>query len=66
MTIRLTNMQPSYPYTGHTAHVKGAPNYIMDECTSYLTADGTVLPLDAETKKVSFQHSHSHVQLFFI
>jgi len=36
---------------GHTAHVKGAPNYIMNECTSYMTADGTVMPLDAETKK---------------
>ena len=37
---------------GHTAHIKGAPNYILDECSSYMAADGTVLPLDDEAKKV--------------
>ena len=38
---------------GHTAHIKGAPNYILDECSSCMAADGTVLPLDDEAKKVS-------------
>ena len=35
----------------HTAHVKGAPNYILDKCTSIMDADGTVKPLDAAGKK---------------
>ena len=35
----------------HTAHVKGAPNYILDKCNSYMTADGSVKPLDAAGKK---------------
>ena len=35
----------------HTAHVKGAPNYILDKCTSYITADGSVKPLDAKGKE---------------
>lgn len=34
-----------------TAHVKGAPNYIMDQCTTYMAADGTVTPLDDAMKK---------------
>lgn len=35
----------------HTAHVKGAPNYIMDKCTTYMAADGTIEHLDEATKK---------------
>jgi len=35
----------------HTAHVKGAPNYILDKCTSYMAADGSVKPLDAAGKQ---------------
>ena len=35
----------------HTAHVKGAPNYILDKCNSYMAADGSVKPLDAAGKK---------------
>ena len=29
----------------HTAHVKGAPNYILEKCTSIMGADGSVKPL---------------------
>jgi Ca2+-transporting ATPase len=36
----------------HCAHVKGAPNYIMEKCTSYMASDGTIKPLDEATKKV--------------
>ena len=35
----------------HTAHVKGAPNYILEKCTSIMGADGSVKPLDAAGKK---------------
>ena len=35
----------------HNAHVKGAPNYILDKCTSYMAQDGSVKPLDAAGKK---------------
>jgi magnesium-transporting ATPase (P-type) len=35
----------------HTAHVKGAPNFIMDKCTSYLSSDGSVQPMDDAVKK---------------
>jgi len=32
----------------YTAHVKGAPNYIMEKCDKYMDADGTVKPLTKE------------------
>merc|ERR1719378_1766112 len=35
----------------YCAHVKGAPNYILEKCTNYMTADGSVRWLDADTKK---------------
>jgi len=35
----------------HTAHVKGAPNFIMEKCTTYMAADGTIKHLDAATKQ---------------
>jgi len=31
-----------------TAHVKGAPNYIMEKCTSYMDSDGSIKPLTPE------------------
>jgi magnesium-transporting ATPase (P-type) len=34
----------------HTAHVKGAPNYIMEKCTSYMAADGSLVPFDEAAK----------------
>ena len=33
------------------AHVKGAPNYILEACTTYLDEDGKVVPLDEANKK---------------
>jgi len=54
VTVTKTIKQPDLGHVasdGHTAHVKGAPNYIMDECSSYMSADGTVKPLDDETKQ---------------
>ena len=38
------------PAGEHTAHVKGAPNYILEKCTTYMAADGTIKPLDAAGK----------------
>lgn len=35
----------------YVAHVKGAPNYIMDKCSNYMGADGSIRWLDGETKK---------------
>ena len=35
----------------YTAHVKGAPNYILDKCTYYMRADGSIASLDSATKK---------------
>lgn len=35
----------------YCSHVKGAPNYIIEKCTNYMTADGSVRWLDADTKK---------------
>ena len=34
----------------HTAHVKGAPNYIMEKCTSYMAADGSLVEFDEAAK----------------
>lgn len=34
-----------------TAHVKGAPNYILDKCTSFLTGDGTIKKLEEKDKE---------------
>ena len=34
----------------HTAHVKGAPNYIMEKCTSYMAADGSIVDFDEAAK----------------
>merc|ERR1719440_2195006 len=36
----------------YTCHVKGAPNYIMDKCTYYIAADGTVQHLNDEIRKL--------------
>jgi magnesium-transporting ATPase (P-type) len=33
------------------AHVKGAPNYILEACTTYLDESGKVVPLDEANKK---------------
>jgi Ca2+-transporting ATPase len=35
---------------GYTAHVKGAPNYIMEKCDKYMDKDGTIKPLTQEVK----------------
>jgi len=34
----------------HTAHVKGAATWVMDKCTTYMAADGTILPFDQSVK----------------
>lgn len=34
-----------------TAHVKGAPNYIMEKCTQYMDANGNVCHLDEKSKQ---------------
>jgi len=34
----------------YTCHVKGAPNYIMDKCTKYIAADGSVQSLTKEIR----------------
>lgn len=39
------------PVGEYTAHIKGAPNYIMDKCTKYMDKDGQELPLDAAAKQ---------------
>jgi potassium/sodium efflux P-type ATPase len=39
------------PMGEYTAHIKGAPNYIMDKCTKYMDKDGQELPLDAAAKQ---------------
>lgn len=36
---------------GHTAHVKGAPNYILEKCTRYIAEDGSIQPLDKGSKQ---------------
>jgi len=38
------------PMGEYTAHIKGAPNYIMEKCTMYMDADGNELPLDEAEK----------------
>lgn len=35
----------------YVSHVKGAPNYILDKCTYYMTSTGSVSWLDGDTKK---------------
>ena len=35
----------------YTAHVKGAPNYILDKCTKFLAADGSVQKMEDSDKK---------------
>ena len=35
----------------YTAHIKGAPKYIMEKCTKYMDKDGQELPLDAAAKQ---------------
>ena len=37
----------------HTAHIKGAPNYILDKCTTYLAADGSIQPME-DSDKLAF------------
>ena len=39
------------PVGEYTAHIKGAPNYIMEKCTKYMDKDGQELPLDAAAKQ---------------
>jgi potassium/sodium efflux P-type ATPase len=50
MTITKTNgecmVTHCAPVGSFTAHVKGAPNYIMEKCTQYMAADGQIMPLD--------------------
>jgi len=35
----------------YTAHVKGAPNYIMEKCSFYMASDGSIRTLDSTAKK---------------
>merc|ERR1719310_1986606 len=56
MMVTVTETQGSpdlkhLPADGHCAHVKGAPNFIMAECSSYMKADGSIAPLDDAAKK---------------
>jgi len=39
------------PVGEYTAHIKGAPNYIMEKCTKYMSMEGQELPLDAAAKQ---------------
>ena len=50
-TIGSTDLKHCDKQDEHTAHIKGAPNYILDKCNSYMSADGSVKPLDAAGKK---------------
>jgi P-type Ca2+ transporter type 2C len=38
------------PIGQYTAHIKGAPNYIMDKCTKYIDRDGNEIDLDHAAK----------------
>jgi len=40
----------------YTAHVKGAPNYILEKCDKIMLEDGSVVPLDDAGKKVLLDH----------
>jgi potassium/sodium efflux P-type ATPase len=44
-------LQHCAPMGEYTAHIKGAPNYIMDKCSKYMDKDGQELPLDAAAKQ---------------
>ena len=37
----------------HTGHIKGAPNYILDKCTTFLAADGSIKAME-ESDKAAF------------
>jgi P-type Ca2+ transporter type 2C len=50
-TVKQTPLAHVAKIGEQTAHVKGAPNYIMEKCTKYITADGSVKPLDDAVKK---------------
>merc|ERR1719482_2094897 len=57
MTLHKTSPGPLGPggialpaHAEHVAVVKGAPNFIMDACTTWTLPDGTTQPLTAETK----------------
>eukprot|EP00606_Chrysophyceae_sp_TOSAG23-5_P000404 GSChrysophyteH2.ASY1.ANO1.399.1 assembled CDS len=55
VTVTKSNVQPKLKHIanvgGHTAHIKGAPNYILDKCTKIMQADGSVVPFTDEEKK---------------
>jgi len=55
VTVTETKAENILKHTGTTgsliAHVKGAPNFIMDKCTKYMQEDGTVVALDDAIKK---------------
>jgi len=39
------------PIGEYTAHIKGAPNFIMDKCTKYMDRDGNEIILDSAARK---------------
>eukprot|EP01047_Picozoa_sp_COSAG01_P005184 COSAG01_NODE_175_length_22996_cov_18.857892_14_plen_1178_part_00 len=55
LTVTKTNATAGLALSGavgeHTAHIKGAPNYILDKCTTFLASDGTVKKMDANDKQ---------------
>jgi P-type Ca2+ transporter type 2C len=55
VTVTKSNVQPKLKHIanvgGHTAHVKGAPNYILEKCTKITRADGSIVPFTDEEKK---------------
>lgn len=49
-TAGATSLKHVAPEGEISAHVKGAPNYIMDRCVSYMAPDGSIQPLTEEIK----------------
>ena len=42
------------PMGEYTAHIRGAPHYILDKCSKYMDKDGVKLPLDAAAMRSSW------------
>ena len=55
VTVTKTTSKTELGHVGEvgelTAHVKGAPNYILEKCTSFLASDGSVKNLQESDKK---------------
>jgi len=52
-TVGETQLKHCHQTAGaFTAHLKGAPNYVIDKCSTYLDADGVEQTLDEANKKI--------------